>query len=879
MGLSFELELSHLFVFVLGFAVAWFIFRKQGRSANNATPSSSQQATVPKITTQAAPSTVTSTTTNSSLSVPPQSHPTPTVSPPSPIPAQSSSASTTPTTTPSTPKKDKNPKNLLSAKRTAMHKRVNSESATSGRTQHDSNLSVTQATPEAWGTNEARKSLPTGEVPSVKKFPRVVGGSGSAVGTPVSMRGPAAHLKTTDIKPTPNIEALKAAFANPVTGVQMRERKKKLGKSHKVFSGSDAVDWLLANADSVDRKKAIDIGVRLWASGLFRHVSHRHRPFCDGGHELFRFITKADHEGRKIKSMSKRVKHRSRHIDVSTSLNLNEPAPAKPSPLADSLLRTSAWIEVSEAKGWTRRWCAVQKEVISTPEGASTSSLLVYDQADDKVLLELMQQMTAPTSGLKIKSRRYGLLKSYSKCFAGKRGVDWLVTKRPEVESREQAVALMNKLIQKGLLFSAVADKYVFKDNSNYYTFSVPVEDDETKEDKEGRTSSAVDLANHKETAYLLGRIPLDQNLLFKLKKEGSFVFVILYHTHRSAVLQQDGVDVHPGILAVEDPKNFVIRLHERDESNVKQWIYALQSAVLIEGISPEEYCYDSGEESDEFFSDTDELDSDVDIDNVDAMDVPKEVLTSAEQAVLAEVKNVLQQEKESGVDQGPVDLTTVPDAELIKYIRARKLEVGPSVILIKAGVPYRHENNFDNIKITDVLEEVRGGMCRLIPDARDKEGRVILVMLPQCYQPARSPPLALVRAMYYLLDLAANDDEHTQRVGFSVMVDCKGSKYANFDAAMPKVLVNGIVGKYPARVGHVIIVNTPWFFRFIWAVLRPLLSDVLAAKFHIIRDDEIVQYVDPSSLLPMHGGTSTYDHEAWIRSRFEKEGIPYVPP
>jgi len=40
-----------------------------------------------------------------------------------------------------------------------------------------------------------------------------------------------------------------------------------------------------------------------------------------------------------------------------------------------------------------------------------------------------------------------------------------------------------------------------------------------------------------------------------------------------------------------------------------------------------------------------------------------------------------------------------------------------------------------------------------LVPDARDKEGRVVLVILPQYYRPADTPPILLVRTMYYLLD------------------------------------------------------------------------------------------------------------------------------
>jgi hypothetical protein len=56
------------------------------------------------------------------------------------------------------------------------------------------------------------------------------------------------------------------------------------------------------------------------------------------------------------------------------------------------------------------------------------------------------------------------------------------------------------------------------------------------------------------------------------------------------------------------------------------------------------------------------------------------------------------------------------------------------------------------------------------------------------------------------------------QRNGFTVLIDGAGSKYSNFDPKLPRVLLDGIVSRYPARIGHIIITNTPWFFRFIWA-------------------------------------------------------------
>src|SRR5690348_2585375 len=73
--------------------------------------------------------------------------------------------------------------------------------------------------------------------------------------------------------------------------------------------GTVACDWLVAHVEGgIDRKKAVDVGVKLWAAGLFRHVSHRHRPFSDGANEYFRFITKSEHtKGRANHNLSFRL--------------------------------------------------------------------------------------------------------------------------------------------------------------------------------------------------------------------------------------------------------------------------------------------------------------------------------------------------------------------------------------------------------------------------------------------------------------------------------------------------------------------------------------------------------------------------------------------
>lgn len=179
-----------------------------------------------------------------------------------------------------------------------------------------------------------------------------------------------------------------------------------------------------------------------------------------------------------------------------------------------------------------------------------------------------------------------------------------------------------------------------------------------------------------------------------------------------------------------------------------------------------------------------------------------------------------------------------------------------------------------------------------------------------------------------------AQEDVEVQRKGFTVLVDGTGSKYSNFDPKMPRVLLDGIISRYPGT-------RRPWPFfhspcaiqlererereltiivpcmnsshrvhdhyqhalvlpfcvgRYVGSlarpllvcglrelnvalppvVIRPLLSEKLAERFHIVSVDRVAEFIPRERLLPAYGGTLHYDHRAWLRLQHEKEGLPF---
>jgi hypothetical protein len=155
------------------------------------------------------------------------------------------------------------------------------------------------------------------------------------------------------------------------------------------------------------------------------------------------------------------------------------------------------------------------RKMTSTVRASNKAAILAVGE-------ELRQLLHAENPPL-IKDRRYHL-RTYQACFAGHEMVDWLL-KKGEVESRREAVAMMQKLIDHGVLHH-VCDDHVFKDDKLFYRFR---KDDGTFEEP---PNSAI-LARGQR---IYGRLRSDGSDLIKDRK---------YHltTYKSAFVAQEFVD------------------------------------------------------------------------------------------------------------------------------------------------------------------------------------------------------------------------------------------------------------------------------------------------------------------------------------------------
>eukprot|EP01089_Gocevia_fonbrunei_P020203 TRINITY_DN7457_c0_g1_i1.p1 TRINITY_DN7457_c0_g1~~TRINITY_DN7457_c0_g1_i1.p1 ORF type:complete len:460 (+),score=44.19 TRINITY_DN7457_c0_g1_i1:553-1932(+) len=409
----------------------------------------------------------------------------------------------------------------------------------------------------------------------------------------------------------------------------------------------------------------------------------------------------------------------------------------------------------------------------------------------------------------------------------------------------------------------------------------------------------------------------------------------IRLHTHRRTM----SASTNTSEFSVENKSAFVMRVHKKHDMLLKRFIFALEAAILLSidssyitepiGLPSEGRRYsidsdsplssrnpsvddsggDSDDDSEQEITHSSDLDKDTrspDHSNTNAgsvvdacaaeeiaqlRDVPQNVLTDAERVVLSELRKRISSEISKGNFQflkpSPSstnhDEIVLQDDDLLRYLRCRKLNVDDALLLIGLSVPFRQANNLLYSTIADAGYALTGSaknnysdaMIRWDPASVDNLGRPILYIFTQYYRPKLTPPLDLVRAVMYVMDLAAYKNDDVQRNGFSIVVDCKDSSYSNFDRKMPRILLDAIVSKYPARVGYVVITNVPWFFKFVWGLLRPMLSEQLAQKFHIVGVEQLVNFVSGTEVLMREvGGSSPYNHSDWVKARAKAERV-----
>lgn len=222
-------------------------------------------------------------------------------------------------------------------------------------------------------------------------------------------------------------------------------------------------------------------------------------------------------------------------------------------------------------------------------------------------------------------------------------------------------------------------------------------------------------------------------------------------------------------------------------------------------------------------------------------------------------------------------------DAYLLRWLRARDLDVTKAEDLLRKNLLWRKEKEVDTIveryEWHPILRQYfPGGIF-----GHDKDGSPIYIInigsgdfkgMLQCL----SKEQLVMHVVYVLEQLQRGRDSQTRKLGKLVDTSVFLFDFDNFSLRQVyswqvvdyiRALVVLYENYYPETLKLALLINTPSFFPIFWRLIRPFLSERTASKVHIFSGDGwqkvLLDYVDPGEL-PAHWGGTIVDPEGGAR-------------
>ncbi|XP_030594535.1 tyrosine-protein phosphatase non-receptor type 9 isoform X1 [Archocentrus centrarchus] len=237
------------------------------------------------------------------------------------------------------------------------------------------------------------------------------------------------------------------------------------------------------------------------------------------------------------------------------------------------------------------------------------------------------------------------------------------------------------------------------------------------------------------------------------------------------------------------------------------------------------------------------------------------EALTTQEQLAVEEFLSEVRSREQ------PHNAGLVSQPTAVKFLMARKFDVSRAIDLFQAYKNTRIKEGIININPDEepLRSELLSGKFTVLP-GRDAKGAAVALFTARLHRPDVTTHKAVLQAIIYQLDKAIESIQ-TQRDGLIFIYDMTNSSYGNFDYELCVKILNLLKGAFPARLKCVFIVSSPLWFRAPFAVLRLFVREKLRERVCTVKAHELASHI-PVSSLPEHlGGTSQYNHVAWIQS------------
>ena len=190
-------------------------------------------------------------------------------------------------------------------------------------------------------------------------------------------------------------------------------------------------------------------------------------------------------------------------------------------------------------------------------------------------------------------------------------------------------------------------------------------------------------------------------------------------------------------------------------------------------------------------------------------------------------------------------------DATITRFVGAYKKSMNDGLHSIFNHINWRLENNVDVLRsdTSSFVSEFNQKKC--LNEGFDRMNRPIVTMIAQRHMKNNRNIDEVCKYIVHVLETALEQSK-TKGAGdekVTILFDMTGFSTTNLDHEAIKLLIDILLKNYPNILSQSLIVNSPFLFRASWALIKPWLDPVTAAKCVFLKPHELDLYIDYNQL------------------------------